>query len=356
MSKTGVRNSGEAPPIHGLGGAGWIVSRSEKERVQMRGMTRRFCDFLGSVGVVLAAVCLFFTLAPNLSGQEQQEGDRFYDPGLNTKVLPPGGPTPRLPDGKPNLTGRYYPNGLGRMIGSYTPNRDELEPGAGSMFDRTKTPQENPVFRPETKDKYQDPTPYGICAPGGTPTSITTQATEHGPIELIHQPGVLWILSEFPLSVRRIPTDGSPHPADPDVSFAGDSRAHWEGDTLVVDTIAIDTRMRNISVGATGDRNAWTHSEQEHVIERFSRPSKNFLTYQLTVTDPVVLTKPFQSAPYRWSLAQSPEDVWTEYLCTANEDADAWKEVDPEHRENYDKGLLGGGGEQTGAETGGRGQ
>jgi hypothetical protein len=152
---------------------------------------------------------------------------------------------------------------------------------------------------------------------------------------------VVWILAEFPQTIRWIPTDGRPHSEDPDVSFNGESVGHWEGDTLVVDTIAIDTRMRNISVGATGDGNAWTHSEKEHVIERFSRPSKNFLNYQVTVEDPVVLVKPFYSAVQRWSLAQGKDDNWTEYLCTANEDADNWKKVDPTIREQYEKGGTG---------------
>jgi hypothetical protein len=205
------------------------------------------------------------------------------------------------------------------------------------QFDPVKTPQENPVFRPDAVEKYLHPTPYGSCPPGGTPTSITTQATEHGPMELIQVPGRLWILTEFPQTIRMITTDGTPHPKDPDVSFNGDSRGHWEGDTLVVDTIAIDTRMRNISVGKTGDANAWLHSEKEHVIERFSRPSKNYVTYQVTVEDPEVLVKPFTSAPHTWTLAQDPKDVWTEYLCTSNEEPEFWKNVDQKTKEEYEK-------------------
>jgi hypothetical protein len=147
-------------------------------------------------------------------------------------------------------------------------------------------------------------------------------------------------MDEFPQAIRWIPTDGRAHSKDPDVSFAGESVARWEGDTLVVDTVAIDTRMRNISVGKSGDANAWTHSEKEHVIERFSRPSKNFLIYQVTVEDPVVLVKPFVSAPLRWSLAQGKDDNWTEYLCTANEDSNAYQGIDPKIREDYEKGRL----------------
>lgn len=319
----------------------------------MREITRRPFYCLGAAGVVLAALCLVFTFSPSLPGQGRgqaqgqgqgrgqarpavaQVPQGFFDPGLNARLLPPGGPAPRTADGHPDLSGRYYPNGVGRMVGAYTPGGVDAN-AAGLLPPGTQ--QENPVFKPETKSQYQFPTPYGTCAPGGTPTSITTQATEHGPIELVQRPGVLWILTEFPQTIRWIPTDGRPHSEDPDVSFKGESVGHWEGDTLVVDTIAIDTRMRNISVGATGDANAWTHSEQEHVIERFSRPSKNFLNYQVTVEDPVVLVKPFHSAVQRWSLAQGKDDNWTEYLCTANEDADAYKQMDPKIREEYEKG------------------
>ena len=205
------------------------------------------------------------------------------------------------------------------------------------QYDPKVTPQVNPVFRPDVAAKYKEATPYGSCPPGGTPTSITTQKTEHGPMELVQKPGRLWILSEFPQTIRMVPTDGRPHPKDPDTSFNGDSVGHWEGDTLVVDTIAIDTRMRNISVGLTGDANAWLHSEKEHVIERFSRPSKNYVIYQLTVEDPEVLVKPFTSAPYKWSLAQDSNDVWTEYICSENnEEPDAYKKLDQKTKDDYE--------------------
>ena len=302
----------------------------------MRGTTRRSRYYIGSAGVALAALCLVFTSAPNVLGQEAIVPPGFFDPGLNATPLPPGGPTPRTADGHPDLSGRYYPNGLGRMIGSYTVGRQSMD--ETGLYPDDGPEQVDPVFRPETESTYQYPTPYGICAPGGTPTSVTTQRTEHGPMEIVQVPGAVWILSEFPQTIRWVPTDGREHSEYQDVSFNGESVGRWEGDTLVVDTIAIDTRMRNISVGRSGDANAWTHSEEEHVIERFSRPSMNYLTYQVTIEDPVVLTQPFVSAPMRWSLAQGPEDVWTEYLCTANEDAEAYEKLDEEYRENYEQG------------------
>lgn len=230
----------------------------------MKGITRRSgCRLIG-IGVGLAALSIFLIFAPNLSGQD--------------------GPTPRTADGHPDLSGRYV--------------------WAGG-----NPPQQSPDFKPETKAKYLTPVRPGTCVMGGNPTSVTMQTTEHGAIQLLQRPGALWILAESPQSVIWVPTDGRPHTDDPDISFVGESVGKWDGDTLVVDTVGIDTRMRNISVGLLGPANAWTHSDKERVIQRFSRPSKNVLVYQVTIEDPVVLAKPFTSAPLRFSLA-GPNEHW----------------------------------------------
>src|SRR5574342_675515 len=143
----------------------------------MRGITRRSPYCL--VGIALAAWCLVFALSSNLPGQDgrgqgQAQGQGrgqarpavaevpkgFFNPGLNTKLLPPGGPAPRMADGHVDLSGRYYPNGTGRMVGAYTPGGVDAD-AAGLLPPGTQ--QESPDFRPETKSKYQYPTPYGSC-------------------------------------------------------------------------------------------------------------------------------------------------------------------------------------------------
>ena len=241
----------------------------EKEKLQMKGITRRSGDWLIGAGVGLAALSVFFAFVPSLAAQAKGGQD---------------GPAPRAADGHPDLSGRY------RYVG-----------GSSS--------QEKPAFKPETKAKSQYSAPKGACIAGGTPTSITVQATEHGAFQLLEQPGVLWVLTESPQSVRWVPTDGRPHTKDPDISFAGESFGRWDGETLVVDTVGVDARMRNISVGAFG-ANSWTHSDEERVTEHFSRPSKNSLIYQVTIDDPTVLAKPWTSAPVRWSLAEGANDRW----------------------------------------------
>lgn len=239
------------------------------------------------------------------------------------KKLPPGGPAPRLSDGHIDLSGRYYPNSGGKMLEEAYP----VDKTIMRQFDPKVTPETPPVFKPGMAEKYKSPVPYGECDQEGTPSSITMQANQHGPMVLMQSPGLLTILVEYPLTVRMIHTDGRPHEKDPDPTFIGDSTASWDGDTLVVDTIAIDTRLRNIAVGFIGESGAWFHSEQEHVIERFSRPSKNYLTYQVTIEDPVVLEKPWTSAPRTWSLSQDPNDTWSEYVCTHNEEPEEYKKL-----------------------------
>ncbi len=63
--------------------------------------------------------------------------------------------------------------------------------------------------------------------------------------------------------------------------------------------------------------NALFHSDQEHVIERLSRPSMNYLIYQVTIEDSKVLTKSWPSASRRWTLGH---EGLQEYFCTNNEE------------------------------------
>jgi hypothetical protein len=101
--------------------------------------------------------------------------------------------------------------------------------------------------------------------------------------------------------VRMIPTDGSPHPDKSIRQWFGDSRGHWEGNTLVVDTTNFN------------DRAAWRGStENLHEVERFTRKDAETLTYEFTVDDPATWTKPW-SAKVEWE--KSAGDRIFEYAC-----------------------------------------
>jgi hypothetical protein len=106
------------------------------------------------------------------------------------------------------------------------------------------------------------------------------------------------IVVEMVHDVRIIPTDGRPHGSQR--RWLGDSVGHWEGDTLVVDTINF-----NPSVAFRGS------SEHLHVVERFSRADANTLLYKFTIDDPTVWSRPWSGeVPLR-----STDELLYEYAC-----------------------------------------
>jgi hypothetical protein len=90
------------------------------------------------------------------------------------------------------------------------------------------------------------------------------------------------ILNEMIHDSRVIPLDGSPHLASNIRQWMGDSRGHWEGDTLVVDT-----------TNFSGKFSFRGSDENLHLTERFTRVSPDTLLYEFTVDDPTAFTKPW---------------------------------------------------------------
>jgi hypothetical protein len=150
--------------------------------------------------------------------------------------------------------------------------------------------------------KPTDPT--AGCVPGGMPRIMTTPY----PFEIIIQANRVIILHEAASQVRRIWTDGRSHPVDPDLSYMGHSIGHWEGDTLVVDTMG----MRGDTVF---DVTAAPHSDKIHVTERIRRISPTKLEDRFVVEDPVAFTKP-------WLVVRTytlkPDWEIREYVCEEN--------------------------------------
>jgi hypothetical protein len=263
-----------------------------KRRIQLK---PNFAYLMSSVAVL--AVLSMLSIAVGA-----QEGKPIVGNGRQTP-LPPGGPAPRLGDGHVDFSGVWYPGPYG-MVGS----------GSGGEK-RAKDP---PVpFQPWAAAKIKAMTPTElqlaqtrvVCAPLGIPG---IWVFFEFPFQLVQVPGVLVQLVETNHDWSLVHTDGRSHQKDPDPAFNGDAVGHWEGDTLVIDVIAIDEHTWN-------NRAGWFHSDQDHVIERISRPSTNYLTYQYTIEDPKVLTKPWTSAPKTFSLGRKDEDL-LEYYCTNNQE------------------------------------
>jgi hypothetical protein len=286
----------------------------------MRGLERRSRFGYLFVGTAALLAFMWMTSPPALAqapppGSIGKVSERTAAGSETWHALPPGGPAPRTADGHPDLSGVWFPNSAGRQVQRSYP----IDPEARRQYDPKVTPELKPVLKPGMQEKYRKPRLYGECAIPATPGTILQENTLTWPIQLLQTPGRLVLMIEYPMDFRVIHTDGRPHPKDPDPTFNGNSVARWEGDTLVIDSIALDNRVPNFG--------GWFHSEEEHVIERISRPSKNYLVYQVTIEDPIVLENPWVSAPRRWSLSVVPDDDLDEFFCTTNEEPQEWQKL-----------------------------
>lgn len=123
---------------------------------------------------------------------------------------------------------------------------------------------------------------------GCLPTGVPRIYVHPFPMEIVQIPGRVIQLFEFNHFVRQIYTNGPhEHTKDLDPSWMGDSVGWWEGDTLVIDSVGFN--------GKTWvDRAGLPSSDQLHVIERISRPTKNKLVVRITVDDPKTYTKTWE--------------------------------------------------------------
>ena len=267
---------------------------------------------MNRIGVTLAGIC---AMSMALVAQQRQQPAQAPQPdktfveargSVKPVPLPPGGAPPRMSDGHVDLSGVWFSGPTGKANAWSTVPDQPLK--------------EDPVpFRPEAAAKIRGMSrterelnsPGVRCTPVGTPGMWTINPYPH---QLITKPGLYVHLIESDNAWNVVHTDGRPHKKSDDLEplYNGDQTAHWEGDTLVIDTISIDERTW---INQTG----WFHSDQAHVIERVRRPSMNYLEYQYTVEDPKVLTKPWTSAWRTYSLGS--EDL-TENFCTNNENVE----------------------------------
>ena len=118
--------------------------------------------------------------------------------------------------------------------------------------------------------------------------------------QLLQTPDQVTIIQEMGHIVRTIPLDGRPHLDEKISQWVGNARGHWEGDTLVVETLNYDSRSR-YSGG----------SEQLQLVERFSRIGPTVLRQEITLSDPDTWTSPWT---VELLLDQSEEAIF-EYAC-----------------------------------------
>jgi hypothetical protein len=146
-------------------------------------------------------------------------------------------------------------------------------------------------------------TNYTNCLPDGMPTMMGAMF----PLEILQSRGQITIIEEAFTQVRRILLD-QPQKAIGDVEpgFFGRSVGHWDGETLVVDTVGVkeNVRFQNTS-----------HSKDMRIAERMHLVAPNILWNEITITDPVTLEKPWTVV---YAYRRMPNYTLLEYICEDN--------------------------------------
>jgi len=141
------------------------------------------------------------------------------------------------------------------------------------------------------------------CLPPGMP-GIMGQPY---PMEFLLTPGKVTIVIEAYTQVRHIFTDGRELPEYPDPNFFGTSIGHWDGDTLVVETVGFSDLVR---IGA-----GLPHSDRMKITERFRLTDDDTMEIETTITDPEALTAPYTTYA---TLARHRDWTIAEYICQEN--------------------------------------
>jgi len=136
---------------------------------------------------------------------------------------------------------------------------------------------------PEKVDSFEDFDFYSRCITRGLVSSMLPTLYNFGN-HIIQGPGYVAIRNEMIHETRVIPVDGRPHVGKDIQTYMGDSRGHWEGDTLVVETTNLNNK--------TGTGSGY-FSDSAKLTERFTRTGPKELSYDLTINDPKTWTKPW---------------------------------------------------------------
>jgi len=166
-----------------------------------------------------------------------------------------------------------------------------VDPADGRMpaytAEGVKRPMPRGTYGNGPLDGVTDFSLYERCITRGIAGSTLRVVYGNGQ-RIVQSPGVVALSYEMVHDTRVIYTDGRPHIGQAIRQYLGDSRAHWEGDELVVETTNLTDRT---AIGLNGNGNR--HSTQMKLTERFKRVADNVLQYQLTVDDPVTYVRPF---------------------------------------------------------------
>jgi len=213
---------------------------------------------------------------------------------------------PRTADGRPNLQGIWqvlntaawdiqdHAARMGVPAGQGMVEGNEIPYQSWAVTQKQKNFENRMTADPETK-----------CFMPGVPRTTYMPF----PFQIIQTPKFATIVYEYIHINRTIYTDGSQHPPGHIDWWMGDSRGHWEGDTLVADVV-------HFNAETWFDRAGNFHSDALHVVERYTLADADHISYEVTIEDPKVFTRPWtmRMVLYR---RQEPNVQLLEYECFA---------------------------------------
>ena len=232
---------------------------------------------------------------------------------------------PRTPQGKPDFSGIWqsmntaawdlqdHNSGLAGYIG--------IPPGKG-IVEGNSIPYKPSALEQKKKNfekRDTDDPAFAKCYLPGIPRANYMPY----PFEIVQNPGQIGFRYEFARATRTVDLTG--HSRDwlegwPDF-YMGDSRGKWEGDTLVVD-------VRKLSENTWFDHAGNWHTENLHVVERFSFIDRDHIQYEATLEDPEVFTRPWKiSFPLYRVLDKNAEVL--EWDCRFDQDSQKYKDAVP---------------------------
>ena len=220
--------------------------------------------------------------------------------GSASKPAAPAQPTPRWPDGHPNLGSTPQEKGYWEVRpggGGFRADPVPFQPWAKALYDYR---QAHPTLYP----------PLVQCKPAGGPSFFNSPGFEIVDVPELKKIYLLDIAG--PHSWRVVYMDGRPHPKKEDLrpTYFGHSVGRWDGDTLVIDSVGFNEKQWLVG--------AYPTTSQLHLTERISRPSLRTLQYEATIDDPGAYTKPWSG---RWTINEKTASSWIaggemfEYIC-----------------------------------------
>ena len=216
-------------------------------------------------------------------------------PGLRGATVAPKGAAPANPDPH-NLEGVWWLQGYQYLLGPEPGIAPPLKPEYLRILERRIRAKNRGAPR-------RMPPPHACPWDAAHYGKSLSHRDRPDPGGRIHFPA-----QEVAHNIRRIYLD-QPHPENVALSFLGDSVGHWEGDTLVVDTVGLNDRTFIDDEGSS-------HSTREHVVERYTKIDHGeALELIMTIEDPVTLEHPYS---YRRVFHWRPDVRPQEYVCEEN--------------------------------------